>query len=64
MPTPANPESNQYRCKSCGRHLNSKDALTAHEAECSAAKATGSGNMETDQGKLEDGPDREWVSTP
>jgi hypothetical protein len=64
MPTPANPNTNQFRCESCGRHFNSQEELKTHEPKCSAAKATGSGSTKTGQGKLEDGPDREWVSTP
>ena len=64
MPTPASPESNQFRCRSCGRHFNTEAELRAHERECAAAKATGSGNRETSEEKREEGPDRDWVSTP
>ena len=64
MPTNAPPDANRFRCESCGRHFNTEEELRTHAAECSAAKATGSGSRQTGQGKLEEGPDREWVSTP
>jgi hypothetical protein len=64
MPTAENPSSNQFRCESCGRHLDSSEDLKAHAMECAAAKATGSGSTETNKGRLEEGPDRDWVSTP
>jgi len=64
MPTPDNPDRNQFRCESCGRHFDSREELKEHALSCAAAKATGSGSTETDKGKLEEGPDRDWVSTP
>jgi hypothetical protein len=64
MPTPASPQTNQYRCEACGRKFNTRNELKTHEVECKAAKATGSGSRELNQGKREEGEDREWVSTP
>ena len=53
-----------FRCDSCGRHFDSAEELEAHAPECSAAKASGAGSTETDKGRREEGPDRDWVSTP
>ena len=64
MPTPASPETNQFRCDACGRHFNSAGELKAHQQTCVASKATGSGDQETDRSKREEGEDRDWVSTP
>ncbi len=64
MPTPQTPGTGKFRCASCGRHFDSEEDLRAHEPECAGAKATGSGNTETDKGKREEGKDRDWVSTP
>ena len=64
MPSPANPESNRFRCRACGRHFNNEAELREHAAECEAAKNTGSGDRRTDAGNREEGEDREWVSTP
>jgi hypothetical protein len=64
MPTPADPNSNKFRCDACGRHFNTEEELKSHQQTCSASKATGSGSRETNQGKLEEGEDREWISTP
>jgi len=63
MPTPANPE-NQYRCDACGRHFARREDLAQHRTECAAAKSTGSGDRETRPDTLEEGTDRDWVSTP
>ena len=60
----ANPKGSQFRCESCGRKFNSSGELKAHEPECAAAKATGSGSRKVNQGKREEGEDRDWVSTP
>jgi len=47
MPTPASPDSNQFRCNSCGRFFNSPDELKQHEPDCRAAKsATAAGRAE------------------
>ena len=64
MPTPASPDTNQFRCGACGRFFNSKEELERHQPECEAAKASGSGDRQTDKGNRETGPDRDWVSTP
>jgi Zinc-finger double-stranded RNA-binding len=64
MPTPASPGTNQFRCPACGRKFNTDEELKTHETECAAAKATGSGSTQTNQGDREEGEDREWVSTP
>jgi hypothetical protein len=55
---------NQFRCSGCGRHFNSGDELRIHEQTCLAAKGTGSGSTERNQGQREEGEDRDWVSTP
>jgi hypothetical protein len=42
----AGPDTNQFRCSSCGRFFNSQTELTAHEGECRLAKAaTASGRQ-------------------
>jgi len=65
MPTPANPEDNQFRCEACGRHFNSMGELKLHQTDCLAAKAAGkTGNPAADNASREEGEDREWVSTP
>jgi hypothetical protein len=64
MPTESTPEMNRFRCEACGRKFNTSEELKTHNVECAAAKATGSGSTETDQGRREEGEDREWVSTP
>jgi len=35
----AGPETNQFRCETCGRWFNSQQELSQHEIECRAAKA-------------------------
>jgi len=64
MPTSNNPNPKKFRCESCGRHFETQEDLTAHAASCASAKATGSGSTETKKGRLEEGPDRDFVSTP
>jgi hypothetical protein len=39
MPTPAGPDTNQFRCNACGRYFNAADELSTHEVECRTAKA-------------------------
>jgi len=63
MPTPANPK-NEYRCDACGRHFARTEDLEQHRTECAAAKRTGSGDRQTNADTLEEGTDRDWVSTP
>ena len=49
MPTPAGPDTNQFRCNACGRWFNTQAQLSAHEPECRHAKAateTGHRNLE------------------
>ena len=38
MPTPASPDTNNFRCNACGRYFNESGELRAHEAECRPAK--------------------------
>jgi hypothetical protein len=38
MPTPAGPDTNQFRCNACGRWFNTQSELSAHEVECRLAK--------------------------
>jgi hypothetical protein len=38
MPTPAGPDTNQFRCNACGRYFNTADELGTHEPECRTAK--------------------------
>ena len=40
MPTPAGPDTNEFRCNACGRWFNSQAELGAHEVECRNAKRT------------------------
>jgi transposase-like protein len=40
MPSPASPNTSQYRCDSCGRYFDDRATLAAHEAECRLAKMT------------------------
>ncbi len=35
----AGPGTNQFRCESCGRYLNTQEELSEHETECRLAKA-------------------------
>lgn len=35
----AGPETNQFRCETCGRYFNTAQELSGHETECRAAKA-------------------------
>jgi hypothetical protein len=51
MPTPANPDSNNFRCNSCGRFFNTRVELDAHETECRLAKVasqTGKNELEAE----------------
>jgi hypothetical protein len=48
MPTPASPDTNNFRCNACGRYLNSEAELREHEIECRRAKmatAKGAGDL-------------------
>jgi hypothetical protein len=47
MPSPAGPETNNFRCNACGRYFNTQDELSEHETECRRAKmSTTSGASE------------------
>jgi hypothetical protein len=35
----AGPNTNQFRCETCGRYFNTREELSEHETECRAAKA-------------------------
>jgi hypothetical protein len=65
MPTPAGPNTNQFRCEACGRHFNSEGELKDHQVGCLEAKQSGKihGDKISDR-PAEEGEDREWVSTP
>jgi hypothetical protein len=40
----AGPDTNQFRCETCGRYFNTREELSEHETECRIAKqATGAG---------------------
>lgn len=44
MPTPAGPNTNDFRCNACGRYFNTEAELAEHSVECLTAKqATPSG---------------------
>jgi hypothetical protein len=47
MPTPAGPETNQFRCNACGRWFNTQAEVSEHEVECRRAK------MSTETGRRE-----------
>jgi hypothetical protein len=64
MPTPANPDTNRFRCEACGRHFNTEGELRSHEVECAAAQSSGAQRAGTNPPAREEGEDREWVSTP
>jgi hypothetical protein len=34
----AGPNTNQFRCETCGRYFNTQEELSAHETECRLAK--------------------------
>jgi hypothetical protein len=34
----AGPDTNQFRCETCGRYFNTQEELTDHETECRLAK--------------------------
>ena len=40
MPTPAGPNTNEFRCNACGRYFNTQAELSAHEVECRNSKMT------------------------
>lgn len=35
----AGPNTNQFRCQTCGRYFNTQEELSQHEPECQLAKA-------------------------
>lgn len=50
MPTPAGPETNQFRCNACGRWFNTREELSSHEVECRLARvSTEEGRRELDR---------------
>jgi hypothetical protein len=50
MPTPASPDTNNFRCNACGRYFNTQNELSSHEAECRPAKmATESGRRDLEE---------------
>ena len=54
MPSPASPETSQYRCNACGRYFNAPGELSVHEAECRAAKVateTGARDLEAEDSR-------------
>jgi hypothetical protein len=40
MPTPAGPDTNEFRCNACGRYFNTASELASHEVECRLARVT------------------------
>ena len=40
MPTPAGPNTNEFRCNACGRYFNTQSELGTHETECRRAKTS------------------------
>ena len=58
MPTPAGPETNQFRCSSCGRYFNEQGEFEQHERECSARQTRAQENPPDAE------HDREWSSVP
>jgi hypothetical protein len=64
MRTESNQGTSQFRCNACGRKFDTPEQWKEHQPECEAAKATGSGNTQTSERTLEEGDDRDWVSTP
>jgi hypothetical protein len=40
MPTPAGPDTNEFRCNACGRYFNTASELAGHEVECRLARVT------------------------
>jgi hypothetical protein len=50
MPTPAAPDTNNFRCNACGRYFNTQGELGVHEVECRRAKtATEEGRRELER---------------
>ena len=63
MPTPESPGTNRFRCDTCGRHFNTEQEFIAHRRECVPAFQTAAPENKPKAG-LEEGEDRDWVSTP
>jgi hypothetical protein len=62
MPSPASPNTNQFRCEACGRYFNSPEELKRHSTECQGAKM--SQPHKEKAAAPQSGGDREWKSTP
>lgn len=62
MPSPASPDTNQFRCEACGRYFNSGEELKAHATECEGAKQSQVHKEHAVEPQY--GQDREWKSTP
>jgi hypothetical protein len=58
MPTPAGPDTNQYRCNSCGRFFNEENEYLEHRKECEAHE------LRHHEAGRDHEHDRDWVSTP
>jgi hypothetical protein len=58
MPTPAGPDTNQFRCESCGRFFNDAEEFERHHRECEARQA------HPQQEAPDYEHDREWNSVP
>ena len=64
MPTPASPETNNFRCNACGRYFNTQSELAVHEPECRSAKlATESGRRDLEHSDRNPRPKNDHDST-
>jgi hypothetical protein len=62
MPSPAGPDTNQFRCEACGRYFNSREELDRHASECQAVKASQPHKEKAEEPNYSQ--DRDWKSAP
>ena len=67
MPSPAGPETNNFRCNACGRYFNTQGELSAHETECRRAKMStpaGESNLANEDSEPHEKNDHESTREP
>lgn len=67
MPTPAGPETNNFRCDACGRWFNTGEQLSNHQAECVVARQTtdaGRRNLESQREETHSKNDHDSTEYP
>ena len=64
MPSPAGPNTNEFRCNACGRYFNTQGELSTHEVECRRAKtSTEFGTRDLEQEDAKPHPKNDHDST-